>query len=381
MRSLNFVLLLIAFILPLKALPQMALSPDAKISLLTCGPGNELYSVFGHTAVRVYDPSRGIDVVYNYGMFDFDTPNFYLKFVKGDLQYFVGADSYQDFVYTYRYYNRDVYEQFLNLTPQQKQDIATHLNNSLASGETYTYKFIDRNCTTMVGDIFAQYIPVGIAQQNTDRGKTNRTIIQEKLHNKFYESFGINLMFGYLTDREQYKLFLPQHLLEGVANTKTANGPLAQPAQTVFKSTQQESFSWLNNYYTFALAMLFIMWLSRYRIVAQAYLALTGLLGILFCTVGYYSLHAEVTQNYSALLCNPFFLAVLFFIFTKKEKAVKATIYVCFAFIAAYTVMLLNKPHFIMMLPLIAATVVVLIRELHVLRKSGNRQPTTINPA
>jgi hypothetical protein len=97
------------------------LSDKAFISLLTCGPGDELYSVFGHTAIRVNDPATGIDIVYNYGTFDFAAPNFYLKFVKGDLQYFVSVSSYRDFVYTYQYYDRDVYEQVLNLTPQQEQ--------------------------------------------------------------------------------------------------------------------------------------------------------------------------------------------------------------------------------------------------------------------
>src|SRR4051812_2221318 len=90
---------------PTASFAQVPLSDMATVSLLTCGPGNELYSVFGHTAIRVHDPLRGMDVVYNYGTFDFDTPNFYLKFVKGDLKYFVSASSYDDFVYTYQYYN------------------------------------------------------------------------------------------------------------------------------------------------------------------------------------------------------------------------------------------------------------------------------------
>ena len=63
------------------------LSKEAKISVLTCGTSNEIYALFGHTAIRVNDPVNGMDVVYNYGAFDFGTSNFALKFVKGNLQY------------------------------------------------------------------------------------------------------------------------------------------------------------------------------------------------------------------------------------------------------------------------------------------------------
>lgn len=356
------------FVLLLTALPSFAqypLSDRAQISLLTCGPGNELYSVFGHTAIRVNDPATGMDAVYNYGMFDFDTDNFYLKFVKGDLQYFVGVDSYEDFVYTYRYYNRDVYEQVLNLTAGQKQAIFNDLTASLQSDKKfYTYKFIDRNCTTKVADIINAHVPGGISFENSDKGKTNRKIIYERLHNKFYENLGINLMFGYKTDSELYKLFLPQQLLEGVNNTKTASGNLSQPVQTVFKSTQEEKMSWWNNIYTFSFLMLVIFALSRRRPVAAAYLAVTGIMGIIFCTVGLYSLHYEVRLNYNALLCNPLFLPLLYFMAKENRKWINILALLCLGCITAYIIIMLNKPHLIMMLPVIIVTSFILWKQL-----------------
>ena len=83
------------------AYARRQLSENAQISVLTCDTGNELYSLFGHTAIRINDPANGIDVVFNYGMFDFRTPNFYLKFIKGDLQYFVSTSSFEDFYADY----------------------------------------------------------------------------------------------------------------------------------------------------------------------------------------------------------------------------------------------------------------------------------------
>ncbi|MCB0443729.1 MAG: DUF4105 domain-containing protein, partial [Flavobacterium sp.] len=99
------------------------LSSGAKISVLTCGSGEELHSIFGHTAIRIQDNKQGLDMVYNFGMFDFDTSNFYLKFVKGDLQYYVAKSSFEVFLYSYRMENRSVYEQELNLSSTLKQKL------------------------------------------------------------------------------------------------------------------------------------------------------------------------------------------------------------------------------------------------------------------
>src|SRR4030095_84801 len=120
---------------------QKTLSKDAFISILSCDSGSELYSLFGHTGIRVSDPANFIDVVYNYGAFDFSTPNFYLKFTKGDLQYFITTNTYDEFLYEYRYLQRGVYEQKLNLSPVQKQSIANELQLSLLpENRFYTYK-------------------------------------------------------------------------------------------------------------------------------------------------------------------------------------------------------------------------------------------------
>ena len=358
-----------------QALP---LSETASISLLTCGPGTELYSVFGHTALRVHDPLQGMDVVYNYGTFDFSTPNFYLRFVKGDLQYFVSVSSYDDFVYTYQYYNRDLFEQQLNLTPAQKQQIADDLSTTLTSNRRfYTYKYFDRNCTTMVADILNRHLPEKISMKNSDAGKTYRQIVHEYLANSFYENLGISLIFGYKTDRPMEKLFLPRQLLEGVGYSTTANGSLAQPVVTVYKSTAEAATSLWNNYYTYALACLLLMIASGNAMVHRSLMALLGLLGVFFCTVGYYSFHIEITQNYNALLVNPLFLILLYFIFAQNIKAARLTAFIELGCLVFYVMFTLNKPHIITVLPLTALIVILLLRAIYppqrFLPKFGNK--------
>ena len=81
---------LICFTLSAQNPQSSSKSPSLQVSLITCGPGEELYSKFGHSALRIRDVSQGFDVIYNYGLFDFNAPNFYLNFVKGKLRYFLG---------------------------------------------------------------------------------------------------------------------------------------------------------------------------------------------------------------------------------------------------------------------------------------------------
>jgi hypothetical protein len=342
------------------------LSDKAFISLLTCGPGDELYSVFGHTAIRVNDPVAGVDIVYNYGTFDFSAPNFYLRFVKGDLQYFVSVSSYEDFVYTYQYYDRDVYEQVLNLTPQQEQKIFKELNDVLASDRKfYTYKFIDRNCTTMAGDVIELGTGSKISNKNSDNGKTYRKIIYEYLDNHFIESFGINLMFGIKTDQQLDELFLPTHLMEGVSNTQTANGVLAGPVVTINKSKMESTgISILNNYYTFCAIVLILMFFTGKKNFYVPFLVLAGVIGVFFCVVGFYSFHEEIVYNYNALLINPLFLILLFFIYRNNRKWTIYSIYACLACILVYIIIMLNKPHLPLAAPLIILITTILIRLL-----------------
>lgn len=173
------------------------LSENASVSIFTCGRGNELYTTFGHTAIRIKDEANNLDVVYNYGAFDFRAPNFYLKFVKGDLQYFVAACSYQDFIYEYQSENREVIEQTLNLTVQKKQELFDLLNSSLFSDERfYTYKFIDRNCTTKVEEKINKIIATTLIQKIDDKSISYREVLYPYFENHFWYKLGINIVFG-----------------------------------------------------------------------------------------------------------------------------------------------------------------------------------------
>lgn len=351
-QLLNTLLFSISFI----AVANAQLSQKAEITLLTCGPGDELYSVFGHTAIRVSDPGTGVDTVYNFGTFDFSTPNFYLKFVKGDLKYFVSVGSYVDFIQEYEYFGRDVFAQRLNLTQQQKQAIYDDLNSILLSDRRfYTYKFIDRNCTTMVADIIERRAGP-ISMENSDAGKTNREIIYSYLDHHFFENLGINLIFGSKTDKLQDRLFLPKHLMEGVSHTTDNGTALTGPTLTVNKGgTANTSAPWWNSITVFCIVMAVIAlatWKSR--VAALSYMALIGLTGLFFCFVGFYSFHSEIAQNYNALLINPLFLLLAAMILAGKGKLVYFVFWAITAMHVLYIAVMLNKPHLFIVMPILA---------------------------
>ena len=115
MKKLIIILLLLASNFFSEAKTYLQLSDSAEVTLITCTPGTELYSIFGHSAIRIKDPVYLLDRVYNFGTFDFNTPNFYVKFVKGRLDYMLSTSKYKYFEYSYKVENRGVVEQKLNI--------------------------------------------------------------------------------------------------------------------------------------------------------------------------------------------------------------------------------------------------------------------------
>ncbi|WP_313803894.1 DUF4105 domain-containing protein [Flavobacterium sp.] len=334
---------------------QLQLSDKAEISLLTCGSGNELYSIYGHTALRINDAERGLDIVYNYGTFDFSTPNFYGKFIKGDLQYFVSTSSFEEFNYAYIYDNREIIEQVLNLSQEQKQKIFNELSAVLSSDKRfYTYKFIDRNCTTMVADLINSVLKEKISTDIPNTQHTYRRILYGYLDNNFYENLGINLMFGLKTDQQSDKLFLPVELQQGVNLSQNQNQKLVKAERIVYsKRESEESKTWWNSYLTFAAICIGLFFLTSNRKFQIIWLTIAGLFGLFISSVGLYSLHKEVLLNYNALLMNPLFIILAISIGLKKQNLTKYFVVGCAVCLIIYTLFISLKVQFLMMLPLI----------------------------
>lgn len=289
------------------------LSSRAEISVLTCGPGEELYALYGHTAIRVSDPLQGIDRVYNYGMFDFQTDNFYGKFVKGDLLYFVDYDSYDRFVRAYIYEDRSVYEQFLQLTLEQKEQIWQKLNQSLEKeNREYVYRFIDMNCTIKVVDILNEVLETPVNVEVEGNQDTYRGILNSYQERTYFANLGINLVFGSRVDHQSDKLYLPMNFMKGLAETKEQGIPLVSETKIVHEKRMPFTKVWWDTSWFFSAIMLIWVLGMKNTVIRNAFFFVMGGLGIFFIAIGFYSLHEELLNNNSVFLCNPLFLLIPF---------------------------------------------------------------------
>jgi hypothetical protein len=358
-KTLFSLLLLLSFIGFSQNLP---LSKDAKVSVLTCGLGNESYSFFGHTAIRVADPANNIDVVYNYGTFDFRTPNFVAKFAKGDLQYFATAHSFGDFMNDYTYEKRSVFEQELLIPLELKQKLFDKLNKTIFSEDRfYTYKFIDKNCTSMVVDVINSSLNGNVIVKKDDTDITYRSILFPYFDGHFYEKLGTSIIFGTKVDQLGTKIFLPFELKNSLEKTTFQNNPLAAKSQTLLSFEKETPTSWWNNVYTYLFILAFVV-LAHNKIVDKIYLLILSLMGVFFVVVGFYSFHQELAMNYNILLFSPFLLILIFLSIAKNKRWTYRFAVLHLIFLIVYTLFIINKAHFFIMLPLIIASGFVLVR-------------------
>lgn len=327
------------------------LSNDSKISVLTCGSGSELYSAFGHTALRIQDVSQGLDVVYNYGTFDFRTEHFYLKFIKGDLNYFVTASTFSDFITEYQYEQRSVIEQTLQLELPQKQILFDQLNTSLFSEERYyTYKFIDRNCTTMVVDKLNTTLSKTTIKKVDDVNISYREVLYPYFEDHFWFKLGINIIFGAPTDVAAKQLFLPIELQNSLAKLIINKQSIVTKTQSLIKGKPITSaFSFWNSGYFFTLILLLIG-IFRSTKIYMGYLFFLGGIGLFFSFAGLYSFHKEIMWNYHILLFNPLFLA---FPWIQKTTYFRKLIFVVAISLIVLTIYVTTQPHFVLILPII----------------------------
>jgi len=336
------------------------ISEKASVSVITCGTGNEVYSFFGHTAIRIKDPASNLDVVYNYGMFDFDTPNFVVKFSKGDLQYFVGSTGFNDFAAQYIYEKRSVAEQILNLSLEQKQKLFDKLNAALYSEDRYyTYKFIDRNCTTMVVDILNEILGEKAIVKTKKTDETYREILYPYFNNHFYEQLGTSIIFGTKVDQNGTKIFLPLELEKSINEVKYKNEPLLVKHNKILNITTETPFSWWNNIYTY-LAFLLLVVLARVNNLNMFYFAVVAFTGLIFSAMGLYSFHHELEYNYNILLFNPVLFLLIWFFYRKNTRWIFRISAFAIGCIGIYLIVMINKIHLLIVLPLVATNLILL---------------------
>ena len=332
-KGLFFLLLLFFSWLPVRA---QDLSCGYRITLITCAPGNELYSIFGHTAIRVQDSLSGADQVFNYGTFEF-SPDFYVQFIRGKLLYALSVEDYNEFLYTYEIENRSVVEQELQLTCEQKKKLFTALLiNAKKENRYYRYDFLFDNCTTRAKDMVKQQVATSLQFKDILDGNqpSFRNLIHSYLDagNQHWSKLGIDILLGARLDRKvtnEEAMFLPDYLLKGfdraVINSKNK---LVIPPSTLLKMDSQlgKGFT-IHPFFTFLILLILALFISFRKkktslVFDRIFFVVLGLAGFLLLFMWFGTDHYVARNNYNLLWALPTHIAAAFFI--NKKGRVKS---------------------------------------------------------
>lgn len=303
-----------------------------EISLLTCAPGADLYSLFGHTAIRVRDRQRGMDVVFNYGYFDDNDPLFYFHFTNGIMVYSLEAQTFGDFMTEYEYDHRGVIAQVLDLTCEQKINLYEALRqNASDKNRFYNYQFYADNCTTRAGKMIAANSP-SLQLENIlpNPSPTYRQMIHIYLdkQQQYWPELGIDLLLGSNLDKkpgnEQAIYFLPDYLMSGFDHAHTSNGPLVLRKETLLQFSKPISGSaWFTPgiVFGFLFVMSILISLIGRASTQKALLifdvvlfSLLGLIGLVMLYVWLFRIDEVCRNNINILWALPTHLVAVFFL-------------------------------------------------------------------
>jgi len=342
-----------------KLLPVSATEDSIRVSLLTCSPGTEIYALFGHTAIRYEDKAKGADWVFNYGMFSFQTPNFVMRFVKGETDYQLGVIPYTYFEEEYSGRGSYVEQQVLNLTSEEKARLFRLLEeNYRPENRTYRYNYFYDNCTTRARDKIEESVEGQIVYPEEREKLTFRDIIHQYTIGHEWSELGIDLCLGSEADRpigERLQMFAPFYMLhaaEGAVIRKAdgAERPLVlDRRKIVYPSVKvpEKEFP-----VTPMLAVLILLVFTIVMGCGEMYykkyfwgvdMLLFGAQGIAGCVIAFlffFSVHPTVGSNYLLILFNPIpliYLPVMIYKTIKRKRdlyhwinAVVLTLFIAF---------------------------------------------------
>jgi len=337
MKKLLFLFLLVPVLLYGQTIP---LSNAAQISVITCGPGQEeVFTAFGHSALRVYDPENNIDYVYNYGVFDFDQPNFYLNYTKGHLHFKLARMDWPRFRDNYIYFDRSVTEQVLDLATNDKQKLFEFLEwNNLPENQFYYYDYFYDNCATRIRDALANTFEERLVFDGSyiTTDKTIRILTDDYLGLQPWGDLGIDICLGLPMDKKATPwmyMFLPDYVKSGLdhATLKTENSelPIVKETIIVYESKGPSvSESLLKPVHIFWGVFLILALVSYFdfkkqkttRIVDILWFSVLGFFGVFLLALWLGTDHRAAAWNMNLLWAFPFHAAGVVFIVRKNTQ-------------------------------------------------------------
>jgi hypothetical protein len=333
-KKLSLLILLFFFASELIA---QKLSDAAEISVLTIGAGTSLNDSFGHNAFRIKDNPSGIDITFNYGIYDFDTPNFYTKFARGKLNYRIGRNQYKNFINFYISQNRSVKEQVLNLSQTEKQKLFEYLlNNYKPENKYYLYDFFYDNCATKIRDVLPIVLNEDINFNEPERysQKTFRRLIHDHVDKNSWGSFGIDIALGSVIDVKatpEEHMFLPYYIFEFFesATLKDAERLVKQTTVLYEKvNTSKTNSFFISPLFVLGVISILILIITyfdfkKYQCTKWLDVVIfgsTGLVGILILLLWFATDHSATAQNYNLLWAFALNIFVIPQFFKKSVK-------------------------------------------------------------
>lgn len=315
------------------------LSSKSKVYLLTCSSGEELYSVFGHSAIRVKDDSLKYDFVFNYGTFDFDTPNFYGKFMNGDLDYMLSYTFFNNFVGSYDRDGRGVNCSELNLTLDERQQLwALLIDNIKPENRFYRYDFFFDNCATRIRDIVFKVKGLNAEDFSKSSGYSYRHYLHVLAGEKSWKSQGVDLVLGIKADEMAsfyQRAYIPQYLDSLFLQAKIIS------TSTPILSKKSSTSSSLLDVFTptiFSLLLFFaVIILFTVELICKYYVywfdvvlfTATLLVGMLLVYLGGFTKHTITEWNLNCLWASVFYLPTIILLTYKNRKIFHLRVIAC----------------------------------------------------
>ena len=305
---------------------------ELRVYLMTMGPGAAVWERFGHNAIWIDDPAVQPDTAYNYGLFDFRQENFLLRFIRGEMWYWMAGFPAEPYAATYVRDNRSIWVQELNLTPRARLELRDFLRwNERPENKFYHYDYYDDNCSTRVRDALDRVLGGAIEAKTATlpTGTTYRFHTQRLTANDPLVYTGLLLALGPRVDRPisaWEEMFLPMALREHVRQVTVAdpNGaqvPLVASERTLFESTAapppDRPPSWVKWYLLMgaavgALAAAFGNLAGRrpagrlgLGVVAVSWGTVAGVAGVILAGLWGFTDHAMAYRNENLFQVNP----------------------------------------------------------------------------
>lgn len=316
-------------------------SDSITFSLLTCSPGEEIYTLFGHTAIRCQNHTKDYDLVFNYGLFSFAAPNFEFRFMRGVPDYRLGLHDYKSFAVGYSLSNRSITEQVLNLTQEEKTKLWSLLiKNYEPQNRIYRYNIFYDNCATRPRDKVEECL-TGDISYSFEGLKANsfRDLIYECTKEHLWSRFAIDFCLGSkadlpITHREE--MFIPFYLHDyfATAHIKSASGErkLVQKTNQLLSSSpdfiDEASFDYPDPLPSAVVLLLVIAVLTfweykkrrRFKIIDVLLFLAAGITGSIVAFLVCFSDHPTVSPNYLLLIFHPFHIFILPLFFIKRAR-------------------------------------------------------------